>query len=284
MRTRVQNLSYIKTTTIIFVRMNSKRVYLLSAVIAVALLALLVLLRSRTPESQEPGLPPPTAVDDSGTEAVEVETDLKMQDTGDEFAQANDEPKDPEIERLQEFLDDNDNESILAQAAFLAESEDEQRRIEAIDALVWVSTPQAARTLLPLLDDNNPEIAVQALHGLGHILNTISLHVNEDAETGELAVSEEEGSLMTDELLQETYDLWLAACKAAKNADDLDTLLISLSGLDVKFCVPLLVDVLESTTGEMHNVALEHLDIATNRDGVTNREEAALWLMKEAEE
>ena len=105
-----------------------------------------------------------------------------------------------------------------------------------------------------------------------------------DAETGELAVSEEEGSLMTDELLQETYDLWLAACKAAKNADDLDTLLISLSGLDVKFCVPLLVDVLESTTGEMHNVALEHLDIATNRDGVTNREEAALWLMKEAEE
>ena len=263
--------------------MNTKRFYFLSVAIAVALFVLLVLTRSRAPEPQESNLQPQPVMADSDTEPVEEENDMEMQEAYDEFASAS-EPSDPEIERLQEFLDDNDNESILAQAAFLAESEDEQRRIEAIDALIWVSTPQAARTLLPLLNDSNPEIAAQALNGLGHILNTISLHINEDAETGELVVSEDEGSLMTDEMLQETYDLWLAACKAAQSADDLDTLLISLSGLDVKFCVPLLVDVLESTTGEKHNVVLEHLDIATNRDGVTNREEAALWLMKEAEE
>lgn len=268
--------------------MNTKRLYLLSAVIAIALLALLVLTRARAPEPQEPSLQPsPMVGGNNSPDPVVAEIGLEIPDTDDEFVLANeqpDEPKDPEIERLQEFLDENDNESILAQASFLAESEDEQRRIEAIDALIWVATPQAARTLLPLLGDSNPEIAEQALNGLRHILNTISLHINEDAATGELAVSEEEGSLMTDELLQESYDLWLAACKATQSADDLDTLLISLSGLDVKFCVPLLVDILENATGEKRDVVLEHLDIATNRDGVTNREEAALWLMKEAEE
>ena len=98
--------------------MNTKRIYLLSAVFAVALLALLMLTRSRVPEPQEAILPTQAeVVEDNATKPGAADAELEIQDSDDEFAQA-DEPSDPEIERLQEFLDDNDNESILAQAAF----------------------------------------------------------------------------------------------------------------------------------------------------------------------
>ena len=192
-------------------------------------------------------------------------------------------PPDEEIERLQEYLDANDNDAIVEQASFLAESEDPRRREEAIDALMWVSTPKAGMALLPLLRDQDEETYQAALSAMAHILNTIGTQIGDDSATGELVVGgsgDDKAGLDEDEL-QESFELWVAACMALDNADDLEFLLISLTGLDVKFSVPVLVEVLEGTTGEMQEKAAWYLDVATNSDGVTNRDEAMLWLQEQ---
>ena len=186
---------------------------------------------------------------------------------------------DEELLRLQEFLDANDNESIVAQAEFLLDSEDPQRREEAIDALVWVSTPQAGMALVPALRNQDEETSKQAVSAMSHILTTLATQVVADSKTGELVASDEDG--LSTEALGEAFDLWVAACQAVDNADDLEHLLIPLSGMDDNFSVPVLVELVETLSGEKREKAAEYLDMTTNRDGVTNREEAMIWLQEQ---
>ena len=186
---------------------------------------------------------------------------------------------DEELLRLQEFLDANDNEAILEQAQFLLESEEPQRRSEAIDALVWVSTPQAGMVMVPALRNQDEETSKQAVAAMSHILTTLATQVVEDSQTGELVASDEDG--LSTEGLEEAFDLWVAACQAVDNADDLEHLLIPLSGMDDSFSVPVLVELVETLSGEMREKAAHYLDITTNSDGVTNREGAMLWLQEQ---
>ena len=193
---------------------------------------------------------------------------------------------DEEIQRLTEFLDDNDVPAALEQAKFLAESEDVRRRDEAVDAMLWVGSPAAGQVILPLLNDADPEVAERAQHALSHILATLATQIYEHPESGDLmmdADSEEDGASGGD-TLQATFDLWVATCKATADEGALEELLIQLTGMDAKFAVPVLVDVIEAADGTKRTMALEYLDMATHGDGVTNREEAALWLLKQYQE
>lgn len=268
--------------------MNQRAIYLLAGAAAIVLLLGLVVLRPAPEIPKEPVL---TEVITPMTGSTDNNAPL-VGKTG--FSRSFREeplPPDEEIERLQEFLDANDNEAIVEQARFLAESEDPRRREEAIDALVWVSTPQAGMALLPLLRDQDEETSQAALSAMSHILSTIGTRIYDDSETGELVSvggggddDDDDDTGLSDEDLQENYDLWVAACVATNDADDLEMLLIQLTGLDVKFSVPVLLDVMDKTTDEKHEKAVWYLDVATNSDGVTNREEAMLWLQEQTPE
>ena len=190
---------------------------------------------------------------------------------------------DEEIQRLAEFLDDNDVPAALEQAKFLAESEDVRRRDEAVDAMLWVGSPAAGQVILPLLNDAEPEVAERAQHALSHILATLATQIYEHPESGDLMMDadSEEGGASGDDTLQATFDLWVATCKATTDESALEELLIQLTSMDSKFAVPVLVDVIESADGAKRKMVLEYLDMATHGDGVTNREEAAVWLLKQ---
>lgn len=255
-----------------------KRTLILVGVIVVLALVGVAILGSRQGAIQEPSgiepvagpaLPPSEEQDVDSVEVVE-DGGLPAQATL---------ATDEELQRLQEFLDANDNVAIVEQAAFLIDSEDALRREEAIDALTWVSTPQAGRVLLPSLRHPDPATAEQALSSLTHILNTLGTQIVEDPESGELLASDEGG--LSVEGLEQTFDLWVDAGKSVGSVDDLETLLIPLSGMDVKFAVPVLVELTEGLSGPMREKAAEYLDMATNSSGVTNREEAALWLQQQ---
>ena len=199
-----------------------------------------------------------------------------------------DDDDDEEINRLREFLDSNDNNAIVEQAAFLASCDDSRRREEAIEALTWVATPKAGMALLPLLNDQDEEIAENAFGAMQHVLATIAVQINGDAETGELTIgiTRDDGQIefdTDDDALDvnEAYALWLNAIRMSPSEDDAETLLISLAGIDAKFSVPLLTDLQEDGNPHLSKLATEYLDMTTNRTGVTNREQAAEWLMQQ---
>ncbi|MBP5638647.1 MAG: HEAT repeat domain-containing protein [Victivallales bacterium] len=264
--------------------MKLKVFLLISAIVIVLLVAFFTGVHHRHVEQEEPfgvhepigetiapiGTPEPTS--------PSVVVDAVENDAGGELLAS----KDAEVQRLQDFLDENDADGILEQAAFLAESDDTNRREAAIDALIWLSSPKAGKVLIPLLKDSDPDISQQAFNGMLHVLNTLAVQISEDVENGELLVGDGADEIMSEENLRETYDLWVAACLAVDDVDALENLLIGLSGVDVKLAVPALVDIVEGSQGALREKAAEYLDITTNRDGVTNREEAALWLMEQA--
>ena len=207
-----------------------------------------------------------------------------------------DDDSDEEINRLRDFMDANDTAAIIEQASFLASCNDTHRRAEAIEALLWVSTPKAGMALLPLLHDSDEAIADGAFYALQHVLSTVSVQINGDVETGELTIgvthddgtigSAAEGDEDSDEIqdsvdVNAAYDLWLNALKATASDDDAEALLITLAGIDAKFSVPILVDLQESGDSRLAALATEYLDMVTNRSGVTNREQAAEWLMQQ---
>ena len=207
-----------------------------------------------------------------------------------------DDDSDEEVNRLREFMDANDTAAIIEQAAFLASCNDTHRRAEAIEALTWVATPKAGMALLPLLNDSDEVIADGAFNALQHVLSTVGVQINGDVESGELTigvtmddgsiVSAAEGSEDSEEIqdsldVNAAYELWLNAVKSAGSDEDAEALLINLVGIDAKFSVPVLVDLQESGDSRLAALATEYLDMATNRSGVTNREEAAEWLMQQ---
>ena len=209
-----------------------------------------------------------------------------------------DDDSDEEVNRLRDFMDANDTAAIIEQASFLASCNDTHRRAEAIEALTWVATPKAGMALLPLLNDSDEAIADGAFNALQHVLATVGVQINGDVESGELTIgiTMDDGSLVSaaegeedsddsDSLdVNAAYELWLNAIKAAGSDDDMEALLINLVGIDAKFSVPLLVDLQETDDSRLAALATEYLDMATNRSGVTNREEAAEWLMQQEQE
>ncbi|MBR4517776.1 MAG: HEAT repeat domain-containing protein [Victivallales bacterium] len=260
--------------------MQKPHIFLFGVIVVLGLVgaALLGTRRTVRPVSIEPSLSSVPSVEHGiGDEEVEVGQEPLPEAMKDKSAAVPENfTVDEEVLRLQEFLDANDNESIVAQAEFLLDSEDSQRREEAIDALVWVSTPQAGMALVPALRNQDEETSKQAVSAMSHILSTLATQVVADSQTGELVASDEDG--LSTEALGEAFDLWVAACQAVDNADDLEHLLIPLSGMEDNFSVPVLVELVETLTGEKREKAAEYLDMTTNRDGVTNREEAMLWL------
>lgn len=178
---------------------------------------------------------------------------------------------DYEIERLQEFLDSNDNEKILEQAEFLAKSDSVERRQASLSALSWVASPKAGEITAGLLQDPDPDVANDAHDTMEHILSSIAIDIDED-ENGELVSAEFD--------LNEAMHTWHSAIWQASNDDNREQYLGSLSCTDVKFCIPVFLDMAESEDENLRNLGLEYLDKCTNSEGVTNREEARLWLLK----
>ncbi len=184
------------------------------------------------------------------------------------------ESQDSELSRLQEILDTNVNEDILAQAEFLVNSDNAVRRHGVIPALQWVGTPAAMRLLIPLLNDSNPDVAHEAQLALEGIMDSMVNQVTTDDE-GNLEVQDEE-----EVTLDELYDVYRDAIMATEDEDSCDMLLLKLSTMEVQFSLPVLVEILETGADWQKALALEYMDSVTHGDGVTNREEAVIWLQK----
>ncbi|MGN0866885.1 MAG: hypothetical protein ACI4SG_04325 [Oligosphaeraceae bacterium] len=178
--------------------------------------------------------------------------------------------RDGEVQRMQEILDTNQNDEILAQAEFLVESASEVRRYAAIAPLRWVSNPAAIHLLAKLVGDPEPEIALEALSAIGGILDTIATEINTSDE-GDLEVTE-------DLELDEFYESATEAMLACTDQDSLDVLMFKVSTMDVSLSLPIFLEILEQGQDWQQETALEFMDNVTHGDGVTNREEAYLWL------
>lgn len=185
-----------------------------------------------------------------------------------------DEAQDSELSRLQDILDTNVNEDILAQAEFLVNSDSAVRRHGVIPALQWVGTPAAMRLLIPLLNDSDPDVAHEAQLALEGIMDSMMNQVTTDDE-GNLEVQDEE-----EVTLDELYDVYRDAIMATEDEDACDVLMLKLSTMEVQFSLPVLVEILETGADWQKALALEYMDSVTHGDGVTNREEAVTWLQK----
>lgn len=184
------------------------------------------------------------------------------------------EAKDSELSRLQDILDTNVDEDILAQAEFLVYSDSAVRRHGVIPALQWVGNPAAMRLLIPLLNDSDPDVAREARLALEGIMDAMVNQVTSDDE-GNLEVQDEE-----DGTLDEIYDVYRDAILATEDESDCDMLMLKLSTMEVQFSLPVLVEILETGADWQKALALEYMDSVTHGDGVTNREEAIAWLQK----
>ena len=184
------------------------------------------------------------------------------------------EAQDSELSRLQDILDTNVNEDILAQAEFLVNSDSAVRRHGVIPALQWVGTPAAMRLLIPLLNDSDPDVAHEAQLALEGIMDSMMNQVTTDDE-GNLEVQDEE-----EVTLDELYDVYRDAIMATEDEDACDVLMLKLSTMEVQFSLPVLVEILETGADWQKALALEYMDSVTHGDGVTNREEAVTWLQK----
>ncbi len=184
------------------------------------------------------------------------------------------ESQDSELSRLQEILDTNVNEDILAQAEFLVNSDNAVRRHGVIPALQWVGTPAAMRLLIPLLNDSNSDVAHEAQLALEGIMDSMINQLTTDDE-GNLEVQDEE-----EVTLDELYDVYRDAIMATEDEDSCDMLLLKLSTMEVQFSLPVMVEILETGADWQKALALEYMDSVTHGDGVTNREEAVVWLQK----
>jgi HEAT repeat protein len=184
------------------------------------------------------------------------------------------EAQDSELSRLQDILDTNVNEDILAQAEFLVNSDSAVRRHGVIPALQWVGTPAAMRLLIPLLNDSDPDVAHEAQLALEGIMDSMMNQVTTDDE-GNLEVQDEE-----EVSLDELYDVYRDAIMATEDEDACDVLMLKLSTMEVQFSLPVLVEILETGADWQKALALEYMDSVTHGDGVTNREEAVTWLQK----
>lgn len=185
---------------------------------------------------------------------------------------AEEESRDSEVQRMQEILDTNVDVDILAQAEFLVDSASEVRRHAAIAPLQWVNNPASLRLLGRLVQDPEPEIASEALDAIGGVLDTIATQVNTD-ENGELETAEELD-------LDEFFDSATETLLACPDQDSLDVLLFKISTLDVSLSLPIYLELLENGLDWQKESALEYMDNVTHGDGVTNREEAYLWLQQ----
>ncbi len=184
------------------------------------------------------------------------------------------EAKDSELSRLQDILDTNVNEDILAQAEFLVDSDSPVRRHGVIPALQWVGTPAAMRLLIPLMNDSDPDVAHEARLALEGILDSMVNQVTTDDEGNIEVQDEDEGTL------DEIYDVYRDAILATEDEDACDVLMLKLSTMEVQFSLPVLVEILETGADWQKALALEYMDSVTHGDGVTNREEAISWLQK----
>lgn len=184
------------------------------------------------------------------------------------------EAQDSELSRLQDILDTNVNEDILAQAEFLVNSDSAVRRHGVIPALQWVGTPAAMRLLIPLLNDSDPDVAHEAQLALEGIMDSMMNQVTTDDE-GNLEVQDEE-----EVTLDELYDVYRDAIMATEDEDACDVFMLKLSTMEVQFSLPVLVEILETGADWQKALALEYMDSVTHGDGVTNREEAVTWLQK----
>lgn len=181
---------------------------------------------------------------------------------------------DSEVNRLQEILDTNNKEDILAQAEFLSISDDPVRRHASLAALVWVNDPDAAQILIPLLDDENAEIAAETQDSLEHILDTFLTQVTSSGEDGELETPDGVD-------IDDIYDASVAILMGAQDADSCESFMLRVSAFDVKLALPILLEVQENGNDWQRKMATEYIDQVTNHDGVTNREEALIWLLKD---
>lgn len=184
------------------------------------------------------------------------------------------EAQDSELSRLQDILDTNVNEDILAQAEFLVDSDSAVRRHGVIPALQWVGTPAAMRLLIPLLNDSDPDVARESRLALEGIMDAMVNQVTSD-DDGNLVVQDED-----DVTLDEIYDVYRDAILATEDETDCDMLMLKLSTMEVQFSLPVLVEILERGADWQKALALEYMDSVTHGDGVTNREEAITWLQK----
>lgn len=182
--------------------------------------------------------------------------------------------KDSECVRLNELLNEGDNDAILAQAKFLAVSEDPVRRHAVIGALGWLGTPEAVDVLSELQNDEEEDIAVDSFFSIEHFFDKMLAEILVDPATGEL---------VCDRDVTEYYDTCTQAIKNAESLDNSDILMTKVIALDPKIALPILLDVLENGSSGQKEMALKMLDVATHGAGVTNREEAMVWLLEDQE-
>ena len=180
------------------------------------------------------------------------------------------EEKDTEVQRLMDILDDNDTDGILEQAAFLVASDSDVRRHSVIPALTWVGTPQAAGLLLPLMEDENDAVADEANRAMEQFFDRMIAEITVDPKTGEL---------VSDHDINEYFDTCVEAIKAAK-LEESDILMVKVAATDVKLALPILLEILENGSAGKKEYAAKYIDLVTHADGVTNREEAMVWLQE----
>lgn len=128
--------------------------------------------------------------------------------------------------------------------------------------------------LIPLLNDPNDDISQEAYETLNSILDAFLFQISDDSEAGELVT--EDGLDVND-----IYDVCKDALLNSANEDRCDDLMMRISALDVKIGLPIMVEVLENGQPWQKKMAAEYIDTMTNSDGVTNREEAIIWLQRE---
>ncbi len=223
------------------------------------------------PSAVNPARPPAPSLDTSSvTQEATPAEDEEVVFVSSQLDWNEEEARDSEVQRMQEILDTNQNEDILAQAEFLVQSASEVRRHAAIAPLQWVNNPAAIRLLSQLVGDSEPEIAMEAVSAIGGILDTIATEIN-TSEEGELETTE-------DLDLDEFYESATEALLACTDQDSLDVLMLKISTMDVSLALPIFLEILENGQDWQQQTALEYMDNVTHGDGVTNREEAYLWL------
>lgn len=164
--------------------------------------------------------------------------------------------QDPQVRRLSELLDGEDNAATLAQAQEMIVSPDATVRAAALDALRWVGDKEAALALAGMVNDPNPDLAEQAADGLRHVLKSL------DEPTLSATILEQ-------------------AILKAPPGDGVAAMFLTISGLPESASVPVLLNLLETKVPHVSALASEYLAFVTGSDEITDRSQAEAWLREQ---
>lgn len=171
--------------------------------------------------------------------------------------------KDPELQKLQELLDNDYTEEAQALASSLLNSSDRLRRLAAIESLAWIGGTDSASLIAMHFDDSDEEVADEALDAFLLILDGLS--------------SLESGDLMT---------LWQNAIVTYNNEILRDSLLVRLTSRDDSVSLPALINLLQTAQSNNNADLIEQIQdyisfVTHGETDIDTIEKAEEWLAEQ---